>query len=129
MQGGTGNREVADMISRKRIADLLNKWCRNCPEDKLHYINESDIDIYLTNVTVDDKTYSVYMGGNDEMFEVNEFGGVFYQLGVTKDGKVYVFYFDPEDENGYDIPLEDIDYTKAYRVVDVTGHEDDYCSD
>ena len=52
------------------------------------------------------------------MIEDNEF----YQLGVTKDGKVYQFYFATTDENGNDIELDCIDYTKAYKAVDVTEY-------
>ena len=102
-------------MSRKKIAELLNQWCDYRPDDG---ISESNVDIYLTNVTVNDKTYNVYLGGNDEMFEVNEF----YQMGVTKDGKIYRFYFSTTDENGEDIPLDCIDYTKAYRAEEVTRH-------
>ena len=105
-------------MSRKKIADLLNEWFKNEPWDKLYHIDENSIDNYLTNVTVGDRTYNVYLGGNDEMFEVNEF----YQMGVTKDGKIYRFYFSTTDENGEDIPLDCIDYTKAYRAEEVTRH-------
>ena len=107
------------MISKKRIAELLNKWFKADPisdKDKPWYAKESNIDNYLIHVTVDNKTYEVYMGGDDEMIENDEF----YQLGVTKDGKVYRFYFDTVDENGNDIELDCIDYTKAYKAIDVT---------
>ena len=102
-------------MSKKEIADLLNKWFGYRPDDG---ISESNIDVYLTAVTVGDETYNVYLGGNDEMFEVNEF----YQMGVTKDGKIYRFYYEAVDQNWNSIPLDCIDYTKAYRAEEVTRH-------
>lgn len=117
-------------MSKKEVAELLNRWFRNDPaydKDEPWYVKESNIDNFLTRVTVDNKTYDVYIGGNDEMFDVDEF----YQLGVTKDGKIYQFFFEiPEDEDGNETQdLGSVDYTKAYRAIDITGHEDDYACD
>jgi hypothetical protein len=109
------------MTNKKRIAELLNKWFKADPvydKNKPWYAKESNLDHYFVHVTVDNEAYDVYMGGNDEMFDGNEF----YQMGVTKDGKVYRFYFDTVDENGNDIELDCIDYTKAYRAEDVTKY-------
>lgn len=80
--------------------------------NRLHK-SEKDLEILKTNVTVDGETYSVYLTGTDEMWELNEF----YQIGHDiKTGKAYRFYYSTTDENGNPIELDDIDYKNAYRM-------------
>lgn len=83
--------------------------------NRLH-LSEKDLEILKTDVTVDGETYSVYLTGNDEMWELNEF----YQIGHdVKTGKEYRFYYSTTDEDGNPIELDDIDYENAYRMEPV----------
>lgn len=77
-----------------------------------HTVDENRIDIiYRTRVTCDEKTYDVYLCGDDEMFELDEF----FQIGIDPiNDKFYKFYYNAEET-----PLDDIDYSKADRMEEI----------
>lgn len=77
--------------------------------------SEKDLESLKINVDVDGKTYSVYLTGTDEMFEMDEF----FQIGIDDSGKEYRFYYSTTDEDGNEIALDDIDYENAYRMEPV----------
>ncbi len=82
-------------------------------EKDIHDADLLDSDCRYTTVLVDGVNYRIYMVGNDECFDLDEF----YQYGITDDNHLLKFYFDlPE---GLD-DLGNVDYDHAYRVVDVT---------
>lgn len=58
--------------------------------------------------------------GDDECFDGDEF----YQY-VLSDDKLYKAYFEiPTDDDGEELGLDDVDYTRSYKVEDIT---DDFC--
>ena len=74
-------------------------------------------DSRYTIVEVDGENHTIYMVGTDECFDLDEF----YQYGITDDNHILKFYFDiPAGEDD----LDNVDYSRAYRVVDVTGDWD-----
>ena len=81
-----------------------------------HHFDEIE---YLDIIDVNGETYHVYLAGNDEMFDLNEF----YQIGLDGMGSEWEFYYATTDENGDDIGLGDIDYSKSYRVEKVEDKE------
>lgn len=64
---------------------------------------------------------NVVVFGDDECFDMFEF----YQY-VFCDGKLYKAYFDIEDEEGNQIELDCLDYSKAYRIEDITSEVKEY---
>lgn len=89
--------------------ELLNKWLeenygelRKFPLQKLTVESENgDIENY-------DKIRIV---GNEDCWDVNEF----YQYMVADD-KIYKVYYNVQPDQ----ELDAIDYTKAYKIVDIT---------
>lgn len=79
-------------------------------------IYDADLDndaCRYTTVLVDGENYRIYMVGNDECFDTDEF----YQYGITDDNLILKFYFNvPKNSDD----LGDVDYDHPYRVVDVT---------
>lgn len=73
---------------------------------------EEYLNTFRENVNVDGKDYPVYLCGNDEMFDGNEF----YQVGIDDSGNEYKFFYDTKDQNGNDIELDCIDHSRAYRM-------------
>ncbi len=82
-------------------------------EKDMHDADLLDSDCRYTTVSVDGVNYRIYMVGNDECFDLDEF----YQYGITDDNHLLKFYFDLP--GGLD-DLGNVDYDHAYRVVDVT---------
>lgn len=82
-------------------------------EKDIHDTDLDDSDSRYTTVWVDNANYRIYMVGNNECFDLNEF----YQYGITDDNHILKFYFAlPENLDD----LGDVDYDHAYRAVDVT---------
>ncbi|HHW91067.1 MAG TPA: hypothetical protein GX745_09220 [Clostridiales bacterium] len=58
--------------------------------------------------------------GNDEMFDGNDF----YHYALLDDGRIMQVYYATEKENGdgtiETIDIENIDYSKPYKIIDVT---------
>lgn len=79
-----------------------------------------DSDCRYTTVLVDGVSYKIYMVGTDECFDMDEF----YQYGITDNNRLLKFYFDLPDDDDFDGDLSNVDYSQAYRVVDVTGEWD-----
>lgn len=74
-------------------------------------MTDKDIEACREKVTCDGKTYDVYLCGNDEMFELDEF----FQIGIDPiNDKFYKFYYNAEETL-----LDDIDYSKAYRMEEI----------
>ena len=96
-------------MTRQEIAERLNELSRT------NHWKDSNIDDALTDIDVNGETYHVYLAGNDEMFDLNEF----YQIGLDGKGGEWEFYYATTDENGDDIDLGDIDYSKSYRAEKV----------
>ena len=79
---------------------------------KTDEVTADNLSNYKYNIQVNGKTYSVYLAGTDEMFDLDEF----FQIGIDEEGNEYKFFFATKDEEGNDIALEDVDYTEAYKV-------------
>ena len=79
-----------------------------------------DGDCRYTTVLVDGVSYKIYMVGTDECFDMDEF----YQYGITDNNRLLKFYFDLPDDDDFDGDLSNVDYSQAYRVIDVTGEWD-----
>lgn len=80
------------------------------------------------NLTVDECEFTndrtelkdVKVAGNDECFDGDEF----YQY-VLADDKLYKAYFEiPTDDDGEELGLDDVDYTHAYKIEDITDDID-----
>lgn len=55
--------------------------------------------------------------GNDECFDGDEF----YQYVLAAD-KIYKAYFEiPTDDDNNELELDNVDYTHAYKIEDITG--------
>ena len=100
-------------MTNKEIAERMNELSRT------NHWKDSNIGDALIDIDVNGETYHVYLAGNDEMFDLNEF----YQIGLDGKGSEWEFYYATTDENGDDIGLGDIDYSKSYRVEKVEDKE------
>ena len=89
-------------MTKQEIANRINKI------NKISEATADNVENYKMNIECNGKIYDVYLAGNDEMFDLNEF----YQIGIDpSNGKEYKFFFDAPDGD-----LDDIDYTEAYRM-------------
>ena len=92
-------------MTKENLINMISRATR------MDTISAEELDLYRTNVECDGKVYDVYLAGNDEMFDVNEF----YQIGIDPiNDKTYKFYFEVGEND-----LDDIDYTKAYRMEEI----------
>jgi len=95
----------AKKMTRENLINIINRAIR------VGTITAKDLDLYRTNVECNGKAYDVYLAGNDEMFDLNEF----YQIGIDPiNDKIYKFFFEVGQED-----LGDIDYSKAYRMEEI----------
>lgn len=88
-------------MTKKELVNKIHELCKG-----LEDITEGNVETLKTNVEYDGKTYSVYLFGNDEMFDGNRF----YQYGIDETGKTYKFYYDGTED------LDEIDYESPIDV-------------
>jgi hypothetical protein len=92
-------------MTKENLMSMISRATR------MDTIAAEELDLYRTNVECDGMVYDVYLAGNDEMFDVNEF----YQIGIDPiNDKIYKFFFEVGEND-----LDDIDYTKAYRMEEI----------
>lgn len=67
-----------------------------------------------TTVNIDGQSFPVFVAGNDNCWDSDEF----WQYGVAEDGTVYkMFYSIPDGMED----LSGVDYSAPYKCTDVTG--------
>ena len=72
-------------MTKENLINMISRATR------MDTISAEELDLYRTNVECDGKVYDVYLAGNDEMFDLNEF----YQIGIDPiNDKTYKFFFE-----------------------------------
>lgn len=97
----------------KQIYNIIEEVYNNCFAKHYGNINKYFLFSELEGVN---ELGDVLLFGDADCFDVDEF----YQYAITTNGKVYRCYYHFIDCEGNSIELDSIDYSKPYRVEEVT---------